>query len=342
MKKHLLSLKHHLLKLPKAKQAILAGLLLFLFIGCIIYAIQKTEQKKQLTLYGNVDIRYVNLGFRVSGKITQMYFNEGDFVPAQALLAQLDTAPYQAALEKAQGQMQQAKVNFAKFEHGNRPEEIEQARSAVEKQKAALSVAEINLARQVKLLPTGATTQENYDNALASRDEAQAALNNLQEALTLAIKGFRQEDIDAAQAQYESAQANLVLAEINLGDTQLFSPEAGQLLTKVNEPGSVVAEGAPVYVLSLLTPVWVRTYLEEPDLTKVRPGMSASVWADGHKNPFPAQIGYISSQAEFTPKNVETQELRTSLVYRMRLVVDDPHHILRQGMPVTVTINLKT
>jgi HlyD family secretion protein len=317
------------------------GILVLLFVSFIYFIvsfIRAEQESRTLTLYGNVDIRYVNLGFRVSGKVTKMNYEEGDYIKANTLLATLDNQPYIADVENAQAKMVEAQENFAKLQHGNRPEEIEQARALVQQQQAAFINADVNLTRQVKLLPSGATTKQNYDAAVAVRDEALATLNSAQEGLHLALAGFRQEDIAAGQAAFEATQASLLSAQISLSDTNLLAPADGQLLTRVQEPGAVVAQGAPVYVLSLLTPVWVRAFVEEPFLTRVKPGMSALVYADGHDKPFKAQIGYISSTAEFTPKNIETQDLRTSLVYRMRLIVQDPKGILRQGMPVTVKI----
>jgi len=312
---------------------IICSLILIAILYGLCQLIQARENANKLTLYGNVDIRYVNLGFRVPGRITQMRFEEGDYVKANDVLAVLDKQPYLAVLEEAQANMLQAKANFAKLQHGNRPQEIEQARALVEQQQAAFVNSEINLNRQIKLVPSGASTKENYDNATALRDEAQASLKNAQE-------GFRQEDIEAGQAAFESAQAALLTAQINLSDTEILAPAAGQLLTRVQEPGAVVAAGTSVYILSLLNPVWVRAYVEEPDLGRIKPGMKALIYTDSRSEPFKAQIGYISSEAEFTPKNVQTEQLRTSLVYRIRLIADDPKGILRQGMPVTVKIKL--
>jgi len=319
---------------------IICSLILIAILYGLCQLIQARENANKLTLYGNVDIRYVNLGFRVPGRITQMRFEEGDYVKANDVLAVLDKQPYLAVLEEAQANMLQAKANFAKLQHGNRPQEIEQARALVEQQQAAFVNSEINLNRQIKLVPSGASTKENYDNATALRDEAQASLKNAQEGLRLALEGFRQEDIEAGQAAFESAQAALLTAQINLSDTEILAPAAGQLLTRVQEPGAVVAAGTSVYILSLLNPVWVRAYVEEPDLGRIKPGMKALIYTDSRSEPFKAQIGYISSEAEFTPKNVQTEQLRTSLVYRIRLIADDPKGILRQGMPVTVKIKL--
>ena len=149
--------------------------------------------------------------------------------------------------------------------------------------------------------------------------------------------GFRKEDIALGKGQLDERNAAVLVAERNLTDADLIAPSKGTVLSRVREAGAIVQAGETVYVLSLTTPVWVRTYVSEPDLGRVRPGMEVQIKTDtpGGKT-FDGKVGFISTTAEFTPKTVETTELRTSLVYRLRIVVDDDTGFLRQGMPVTV------
>lgn len=165
--------------------------------------------------------------------------------------------------------------------------------------------------RRAELTKIGAISTEERDDAEAVRDEA--------------------------QAQVKSAEARLQKALTNLQDTEILSPNDGIILTRVREQGAVVAAGEPVYTLALDNPVWIRTYIDEPNLGNIYPGQKARVSTDaGHE--YVGQIGFISPQAEFTPKNVETSQLRTDLVYRLRVIVDSPDKFLRQGMPVTVRL----
>ena len=151
--------------------------------------------------------------------------------------------------------------------------------------------------------------------------------------------GFRIEDIDAARAQLAEREAALQVAERQLADADLIAPGPGVVLSRVREVGAIVAAGETVFVLSLTDPVWVRSYVSEVDLGRVRPGMEVSVKIDTPgAPPLKGRIGFISTAAEFTPKTVETQELRTALVYRIRIIVHDAGDILRQGMPVTVSV----
>lgn len=297
--------------------------------------------KGTLKLHGNVDIRQVELGFRVSGRIQTMHFEEGDFVQKGALLAELDKVPFQNDFDNQKAMLEQAQANFAKFKAGNRPEEIRQAQSLVKEKEAAFENAQINLKRQQDLVKRGLASQQAFDDASTQMKEGQAQLKTAEEGLTLATQGFRIEDIAAAKAALDAASAKLSIAKTNLEDTDLLAPEPGTILTRIKEPGAIVAAGAAVYSLTLNQPVWVRSYVSEMDLGRIKPGMQALIYTDTNPSePLEGQIGYISPQAEFTPKNVETKELRSDLVYRIRITVNDPNGKLRQGMPVTVLIKV--
>lgn len=311
----------------------------------IVYAlvcfVRHQRNQDLLVLYGNVDIRQVDLGFRVSGRLQKMLFEEGDEVKQGDLLAILDKAPYEANLGVAKAQVGQTEANFLKLLHGSRPQEIEEAKALVREREATLTNANILFAREKEQIEVGASSQQAYDNALAQKQEAAAQLKSAQESLSLAIEGFRKEDIQAGKASMEAAKAQLESAIINLKDTEIFSPSEGIVLTRVREPGAIVAPQSIIYTVTLHEPVWIRAYVSEPNLGRIKPGMEALVYTDSNPDePFKAHIGFISPQAEFTPKTVETPELRTDLVYRLRLYVKDPKGQLRQGMPVTVKLQI--
>lgn len=277
-------------------------LLLLLIFGMIIYQFKpswmtkyysrwfgQSEDQNILNLYGNVDIRQVDLGFRISGRVKIMPFQEGDLVSSGALMAILDKQPYEDQVKQAEAHLESVQASFAN----------------------AIRLVK----RRQMLLGTGGISQEDIDDAIANQKIYYA---NLKEA-----------------------QAALGISKTNLQDTELYAPADGTILTRIREPGTVVREADPIYTLSLLSPVWVRTYVSEPQLGLIYPGLSAEVYTDtigGHV--YKGHIGFISPVAEFTPKTVETAQLRTDLVYRLRVVVDNPDHGLRQGMPVTVKIRL--
>jgi len=290
-----------------------------------------------LILQGNVEVRQVNLGFKVAGRIEKLNVDEGDVVRTGQTLASLEKVYFDDALAQARAQRDQMAANYEKLRTGNRPEEIAEARALVAEREATLTNARVTLKRAQTLLNSPAGSQKAFDDAQAAERQTDAQLNSAREALRLQEAGFRKEDIALGKGQFDERVAAAQTAERNLTDADLIAPSNGTVLSRVREAGAVVAAGETVYVLSLISPIWVRTYVSEPDLGRVRPGMEVQVKTDtpGVKT-FAGRIGFISTAAEFTPKTVETTELRTSLVYRLRIVVDDDTGFLRQGMPVTV------
>ena len=292
-----------------------------------------------LTLYGNVDIRQVELGFRVPGRIERMLFEEGDPVAVGAVVATLDKRPYQDDVRQATAEVAAQAANLAKLEAGSRPEEIAQARATVAEREASLANAQRLLERREQLVGTGAVSKAAYDDARAAAAEAKARLAVARQALELELSGFRKEDVAVARANLESARARLAAAETALADAELHAPADGIILARVRESGAIVSAGGTVYTLSLTEPVWVRAYVAEPDLGRIHPGMAAEIVTDTRPGrPYRGQIGFISPVAEFTPKSVQTPELRSDLVFRLRIVVENPDKGLRQGMPVTVRL----
>ncbi len=291
-----------------------------------------------LVLYGNVDIREVQLGFRVAGRVDRMNFEEGDAVIAGAVLATLDSKPLRDGLALAEARVAETEARLALLRTGSRPQEIQQARARVSEAGAALKNAEQEYTRQRELTGKGLSSQGLLDNTLARRDEAAARLAGAREALALAVEGARTEDILAGEAALAGAMAQREQAATQLQDTELTAPANGVVLTRVREPGTIVGAGAPVYTLSLTDTVYVRAYVDEPHLGRVVPGAKLLVRTDSSDREYVGQVGFVSPRAEFTPKSVETPELRTDLVYRLRIVIRDADDGLRQGMPVTVSV----
>ncbi|HUX30147.1 MAG TPA: secretion protein HlyD [Thiobacillus sp.] len=292
-----------------------------------------------LRLYGNVDIREVELAFRQPGRMTDMAADEGDAVTAGTVIAQLDAVPYREKLAAAQAELNAAQAELDKLRNGNRPQEIARAQEHVRQAQATSREAERNFARQSTLLESGASSQRTVDAARAARDRAAADLASAEAALSLAKDGFRSEDVAAGKARVAAAAAALAQAHTALADTELVAPSDGTVIARVREPGSMVASSTAVYTLSLRDPVYVRAYVSEPGLGRIAPGASVRVLTDSSDKVYHGQIGFISPRAEFTPKTVETTDLRTDLVYRLRVVVADADEGLRQGMPVTVDVD---
>ena len=301
----------------------------------------RIEAPTQLVLQGNIDVRQVNLGFKVDGRITELTVDEGDAVAAGQILAALDKRYFNDDLQRVRAGRENVAATLARLEHGSRPEEIAAARALVAEQRAAVARAKQDYERAEGLVGQGAVSRENFDQARAALKESDARLAYSEQSLRLAELGPRQEDIDAARAQLAGQDAELVQSERRLVDSELIAPSAGIILTRAREKGAIVNAGETVFALTLSSPVWVRTYVNERDLGRIHPNMRAEVRTDSAPDKvYPGKIGFISPTAEFTPKMVETRELRTELVYRLRVVVDNPDNGLRQGMPVTVTLDL--
>jgi HlyD family secretion protein len=233
------------------------------------------------------------------------------------------------------------KAAVQRLHNGSRPEEIAQARANLASAKADAENSRLLYNREKTLFAKASATQQDVDNSKAAMDVAEAKVDVNQKALELAVAGPRIEDIAQAEAQLHANQAQLALVQAQLADANLVAPVDGVIRSRLMEPGDMASPQRPVFSLAVTDPKWVRAYVSETDLGRVRPGMTASVMVDAFpKRRFAGWIGFISPIAEFTPKTVETEELRTSLVYEVRVFVKDPADDLRLGMPATVYLPL--
>ena len=294
-------------------------------------------QNNELTLYGNVDIRTVNMSFRVGGRLQSLSVDEGDAIKQGQTLGQLDKAPYKNALMQAKANVATAQAQYDLMMAGYRAEEIAQAAAAVKQAQAAYDYAQSFLQRQQGLWNSRLLSANDLANARSSRDQALASLKSAQDKLSQYRAGNRPQEIAQAKANLEQAQAQLAQSTLDLQDTVLTAPSDGTLLTRAVEPGSMLTAGSTVLTLSLTHPVWVRAYVDEKNLNQAQPGREILLYTDGRPDkPYHGKIGFVSPTAEFTPKTVETPDLRTDLVYRLRIIVTDADDSLRQGMPVTL------
>src|SRR5499426_2248914 len=292
-----------------------------------------------LMLAGNVEVRQVNLGFKVAGRIKELKVDEGATIAEGQAVASLDRVYFEDNIAQLKAQRDQAKASLAKLEAGNRPEEIAQAEATVREREATVTNAKISFERAEELLKRAVGSRKAFDDAQAAYREAEARLNSARQSLRLMQAGSRIEDIEAGRAQLADREAALQVAMRQLFDADLTAPSQGVVLSRVREAGAIVAAGETVFVLSLTAPVWVRSYISEVDRGRIQTGMEVRVQTDTPGAPLlKGKIGFISTTAEVTPKTVETRELRTALVYRIRIIVNDAGAILRQGMPVTVAV----
>ena len=296
-----------------------------------------------MSLYGNVDLRQVQLSFNNSERIAAVLVQEGDRVRQGQLVARLDTRRLEPQVAQAEAQAAAQRQVVQRLRSGSRPEEIAQARANVESAKADAvnarqqyerikSAAEMSAGRAVR--------QQDVDSANAALQVAEAKLAVNQRALELAVIGPRKEDIAEAEARLRANEAQVALLRQQLVDAQLLAPVDAVVRTRILEPGEMASPQKPVFSLAITDPKWVRAYVSESDLGKIHEGMAAAVAVDSFpKRRFDGWVGFISPVAEFTPKAVQTEELRTSLVYEVRVFVKDPSDELRLGMPATVYLN---
>ncbi|MBQ7674029.1 MAG: efflux RND transporter periplasmic adaptor subunit [Alphaproteobacteria bacterium] len=276
--------------------AILSGVVLL--IGGSVYggSFFFNQNNSELTLYGNIEVRQVTLGFQVPGKITEVLKEEGDSVKKGEVIATLDNKDYKNALEMA-------KANVKKTEAISK-----EAKSKYEK--------------NAPLCKQNILAQQDFDTLLRNKDQA--------------------------EADYQAAVASEKSAENQLSYTKIYAPDDGIITTRIQEPGAIIAAGQGIYTMCKNNPVWVRAYVSEIDLGNIKYGMKVRVITDS-VNPetnkireYEGQIGYISPVAEFTPKTVQSTDQRANLVYKIRVYINNKDDFLRQGMPTTIKINLKT
>jgi HlyD family secretion protein len=294
---------------------------------------------EMVTLYGNIDLRTVKLAFNEQEMVEEILVDEGDKVEKGQLLAKLKDKRLVAQLREAEAMVAAQKEAVLLLVTGTRPQEINKIVAQLEAAQTRVANAERHAKRLKVTSGSGASTIQDLDNAKAVLDVARAELKVVQESLALAKEGFRTEKIAEARAVLKARQARVTLLQERLKDTSLYASATGIIESRIMEPGEVAAPGRTVFSLALTSPKWVRAYLPEPDLGFIAQSMEAMVYSDSFpKDAFNGKIGFISPAAEFTPKFVQTTELRTQLVYETRIWVEDPDNRLRLGMPVTVVV----
>jgi HlyD family secretion protein len=317
-------------------------LVLLLGAGAAWWLAQPPAVVTVVRVFGSIDIRQSQLAFNDNDRIARILVQEGDRVKQGQLLAELDTTRLQANADKAAADAESARNTLTRLRDGSRPEEIAQARAAVAAAIATEANARVTYDRFAKLAVVSAESLLDRDNAEQALKVATANRDSAEQALALAVEGPRWEDIKVAEAQLRSAEAAEAYIRRQLADARLYAPADGTIEDRILEVGDMASPDRPALTLDLASPVYARAYLPERELGRVRPGMRAVVLSDAFPGVrFPAWVGFIATTAEFTPKTVETTEVRTELVYRMHVYACNPDGRLRLGAPVTVEIPLR-
>ncbi|WP_336151516.1 HlyD family efflux transporter periplasmic adaptor subunit [Acinetobacter ursingii] len=328
------------------KKSVILTILVVLIIALAFVAYwywnKDKSSEQELTLYGNVDIRQVSLAFEQAGRIQRLNVQEGDQVQQGQILAELNTDALDIQKQQAQAQLNVQKQAVIAQQVVTRPEQITQAKAQLASAQAQLEKATKDVQRLQSLSNSTAgqaMSQQELDFARASQKTAAATVKEQQANLVLLEKGARAEDRAATKAQFDVSQANLNLIEYQLSQSVLRSPVNAVVRARLQEVGDMTTAQKVVYTLALTDPKWLRVYANEQQLGLIKMGNQAQIFRDSQPNqPISGKIGYISSVAEFTPKTVQTEDIRTTLVYEVRVYVNDPHDQLKMGQPVTVKI----
>lgn len=295
-----------------------------------------------LVVSGTVEATEAHLGFQVPGRIASIAVREGQSVTAGAILARLDPEELDARRRQAGSQASAAEAALQELEHGSRSEEIGQGEAAVKAADEHLLDARRDLQRSQILYDGGAISKEAYQKSATAEQVAQTQVAQAKDQLTLLRKGPRQEKIEAQRAQVGAAQANVRASEAALANANMVAPMSGVVTVRHHEPNEVVGAGEPV--LTVMNPAdrWVRIYVPEDRIGAVRLGSPASISSDTYPNRrYSGRVIYISPEAEFTPKSVQTAEERVRLVYAVKVRVEnDPRMELKPGMPADVALSI--
>lgn len=300
------------------------------------------EEPGVLRVSGTVEATDARLGFDAAGRIAALGVREGDEVEAGDELARLEADELQARRDQGAAGVEGARAQLRELRRGSRPQEVAQAQEAAEAAREELEQARREHARTARLREGGAVSQEALDRAATALELAESRLAQAQEHSALVREGPRQERIEAQEARLDEARAALASLDARLADTVLEAPFPGRVTVKHRTVGETVSPGAPVVTLQDLSDRWVRVYVPEDRLGALRIGQAARISADTFPGEtYAGEVFFIASEAEFTPKSVQTQEERVRLVYAVKVrVTGDPEHELKPGMPVDVEMDL--
>lgn len=322
----------------KKKLTIALIILLISFISYKIYSNIFLKNENNLTFYGNIDTRTVNVGFRFLGKIENITKDEGEIVKKDEVLVKLDTASLEKSLEELNEKIFASKLELSKLQTGYRQEEILEAKAAMEEAIENLNKTKDTYNRQANLFKTKSTSEENFTISQLNYKQALATLDKAKALYELRKNGYRDEDIKIQESNLKSLEIQAEKIKIDLNDSVIKAPVDGVILTRFKEIGAITNAGESILEIAKTDEFWVRAYIDEKNLGNIKPGLKMSIQTDSRSENYEGVIGFISPVAEFTPKNIETQELRADLVYSFRVIVKNPDDKIRQGMPVTLKI----
>lgn len=310
--------------------------------GVFYFENHQTPVQNVVRVSGNIEITDVEVGFKIPGRVVKRLLSEGEMFKAGQVVARLDSQDLAQEVAQRKAQVAAAQAALTELKTGSRPEEIGQAAAVLERTQADGEQARIEFERQKKLYEREVISTREYDLAKTNFEVTEARIREAREGLTLVRKGPRQEKIDQAKAALTQAKEVLALAETQMGYSVLIAPLSGIVLSENVEAGEYVSPGTPVITVGDLSRVYLRAYINETDLGRVKLGQKVRVLTDTFPGKaYEGKITFIASQAEFTPKNVQTEKERVKLVYRIKVDIPNPQLELKPGMPADGEILLK-
>ncbi len=302
--------------------------------GFLYFKNHQAPDQNRLRVSGNIEITEVAASFKIPGRVEERPVIEGQMITAGQVVARMDEKDLKLEIAQRQAQVTAARSLLSEVQTGSRPEEITQAEAALERAQADGNRARIEYERQRRLFDREVISTREFDQAKTTYETAEARIREAKALSTLVRKGPRQEKIDQAGATLEQAKQSLELAQTRLNYATLRSPVSGMVLSENVQAGEYVSPGTPVISLGDLSRVYLRAYINETDLGRVKVGQKVRLTTDTYPGKkYEGMISFLAPQAEFTPKNIQTQKERVKLVYRIKVEIPNPALELKPGMP---------
>ena len=327
--------------MDKRKKVLILALLIILAISSYFLYFKKQVDPNRVKVSGNIETTTVGVGFKIAGHVVQRLVEEGDSIKRGQPIAKLETGDLELEVANAKAQLLASQAVFAQLVNGSRPQDVSAARAAMRSAEADRNNAAAEYQRTQQLFAQNAISAQDRDRSRTAYETAAARADQAAQQLSLVMEGPRQEEIALAAARLEQAKQALNLAQTRLAYAQVASPIDGVVLSKNIESGEYVSSGTPVVTVGVLDEVWLKAYIAEGDLGRVKLGQKVAVTTDTYPNKiYNGTIGFIASEAEFTPKNIQTAEERVKLVYRIKIMIENTSRELKPGMPADAVIRL--
>ena len=327
--------------MKKRLKVLIPVLIIVLAAGIYFLYFKKQVDPNQVKVSGNIEVTTVGVGFKIAGHVDRRLIDEGESIKRGQVIANLETADLELDVANANAQLLGAQATLMQLTNGSRPQDVSAAQAALRSAEADKQNAAVEYQRVQLLFAKSAVSAQDRDRSQTVYATANARADQVAQQLSLVAEGPRKEEIDLAAARVEQANQLLKLAQTRLAYAQITAPVDGVVLSKNIEAGEYVSPGTPVVTIADLNQVWLKAYIAETDLGKVKLGQKVAVTTDTYpQKSYNGYIGFIASEAEFTPKSIQTAEERVKLVYRIKIMVGNSAHELKPGMPADAVIKL--